>query len=72
MTVANVRDDETGDVEVLFLESARFYRLPRAHPRFDELLALVQSARDEQRPVRVGVSSYDADRIEDVGAARAR
>lgn len=67
MTVANVREGDPGDdVEVVFLESARFYRLRRAHPRFDELLELVRGAKEEQRPVWVGVSSIDADLIEDV------
>jgi hypothetical protein len=69
LTVANIRDDDqAGDLEVLFLESARFYRLPRANPSFDRLAALLRRAMTEQRPVRVSIRSPADDVIDDVSA----
>ena len=65
LTVARVRD-EADHAEVIFLESARFYRLPKADPRFDSLLALLRRALEEQRPVRVEQASADSDLIADV------
>ena len=39
MTVANIRKGEDDDfVEVLFLESARFYRLLKKNPAYDTIL----------------------------------
>ena len=43
----------------MFLESARFYELPRAHPRFEKLIGRLQ----EGRRVRVRL---DGAVIEDV------
>ena len=67
MTVANIReDDQAGDLEVVFLESARFYRLSRVHPSFDRLAELLRNALTEQRPVRVSIPSWESDVIDDV------
>ena len=67
LTVAQIRSREGADhVTVLFLESARFYRLLREQPQFDELLARLRVSELERRPVRVGLASLDSDVIEDV------
>jgi len=67
LTVAQIRSREGADhVTVLFLESARFYRLLRERPRFDELLTRLRASELERRPVRVGLASLDSDVIEDV------
>ena len=68
MTVANLRDTGSGDdvVVVTFLESARFYRLSKAHPRFGELLAALRSSLAEARAVRVRLADPTSDVIEDV------
>jgi hypothetical protein len=63
LTVAAVRGSEEEDhVEVLFLESARIYRLERARPDLDELLGRLR----EGRRVRVVFTPPDGDVIEDV------
>ena len=65
LTVASLREPEEADhVEVLFLESARFYRLPRAHAGFDEVLGLLRRALEEHRTVLVEQPSTDSDVIQ--------
>ena len=65
LTVARVRGHEEEDhVEVLFLESARIYRLPRARPDFDELLGRLR----EGETVQVAFTPPDGDVIDDVQA----
>ena len=67
MTVANLRDAGSGDdVVVTFLESARFYRLSKAHPRFGELLAALRTSLAEARAVHVRLANPRSDVIEDV------
>jgi hypothetical protein len=63
LTVAAVRGSEKEDhVEVLFLESARVYRLERGRPDFDELLGQL---REGQR-VRLTTVAADSDVIEEM------
>jgi len=63
LTVAAVRGWEDEDhVEVLFLESARVYRLERARPDFDELFGQLR----EGRRVRIKTAPPDSDVIEDM------
>jgi hypothetical protein len=66
LTVANVRDAGSGDVVVTFLESARFYRLSRTHPRFGELLTALRTSLADARTVRVLLAGPTSDVIEDV------
>ena len=67
LTVAKVRSREDADyVEVLFLESARIYKLPRKQPRFDELLHRLQVAEREGQLVNLALASPRSDVIEDV------
>ena len=66
LTVARVRGrDEADHVEVLFLESARIYRLLRERPDFDELLDRLRLA-EGGGTLRVELASPDSDVIEDV------
>lgn len=67
LTVAQIRDPHrAGDLQVAFLESARFYRLPRTNPKFDEYLQLLRAAMTEGHALEVGLASLDSDIIEDV------
>jgi len=67
LTVAAVREPPGVDfVEVAFLESARFYRLPRQHPRFAEALALLRAAQAEGRRLRVAFTAPHGDVIDGV------
>jgi hypothetical protein len=67
MTVAHIREPKGGEfVEIVFLESARFYRLLRQHPRYGSLLTLLRTALKQGRPVEVRLTSLDSDIIEDV------
>jgi hypothetical protein len=65
LTVARVRD-RPDHVQVAFLESARFYKLPKLHPNFAALLGLLTDARDKSRVLKVSLSSPQGDVIEDV------
>jgi hypothetical protein len=65
MTVARLREG-AGDNEVMFLESARIYALPRAHPRHDAALRLLRDALAAGRPLRVRLSAPHGDIIESV------
>ena len=56
----------SGDVEVLFLESARLYRLPNDSPGFDQILERLRGAESSQRPVRVTFDSPFGGIIQDV------
>ena len=67
MTVAHVRTPPAGaHMEVLFLESARPYRLPTTHPAFARLLALLRRGITTRRPLNVRIASADSDVILDV------
>lgn len=67
MTVANIREQSLADsVEVIFLESARFYRLPRKNPAFDDIVKRLRDAMSHGHTLDVGVASLDSDIIEDV------
>lgn len=70
MTVAHIREREGPEyVQVLFLESARFYKLPKGHPSFEEILVQLRDAMTKRRVVQVGLASPDGDVIEDVHMA---
>jgi hypothetical protein len=66
LTVANLREAGSEDVVVTFLDSARFYRLSRTHPRFGELLAALRTSLADERAVRVRLAGPTSDAIEDV------
>lgn len=64
MTVANIREPVEGDhVVVVFLESARFYRLEKDNPEFESTLASLRNALESSRPLVVHLPAIDSDRI---------
>lgn len=67
MTVAHIRENAQPDaVEVMFLESARFYRLLRSDSNFKALLECLREAEQKQKPVEIAVTSPGGDLIADV------
>ena len=67
MTVALIREPkQLNAVEVAFSESARFYRLLRVNPKFEDILMKLREAREKQRPVRVLMESLEGNTISDV------
>jgi hypothetical protein len=62
MTVARVFEPNAAGAEVVFLESAMFYRLPGETPAFDSILAVLRKAQASGRPVRVYLAP-DSDNI---------
>jgi hypothetical protein len=68
MTVAHIRYDADADYdEVMFLESARFYRLVKRRADYGSMLEKLRKAQAAALPVTVGFASIEADLIEDVG-----
>ena len=66
MTVALIRDHkDAGAVEVAFSESARFYKLSRQNPKFEDILRQLREAKDNKRALRVLVDFPEGDVIED-------
>ena len=65
MTVVLIRERKDV-VEVAFSESARFYKLSRQNPKFEDILRRLREARDKKYPVRVLLDSPHGDVIEDV------
>jgi hypothetical protein len=66
MTVALIRDRQDADsVQVAFSESARFYRLSRQNPKFEDILRLLREAHEKKRAVRVLIDFPEGDTIED-------
>lgn len=69
LTVARLRVPERADhLEVLFLESARIYRLARDREDFDVLVDRLRASEAEGRPVSVAIASLHDDLVEDVQA----
>jgi hypothetical protein len=67
MTVAHIREQTQGEaVEVMFLESARFYRLLKSKPNFNAMLERLRDARQKRQPVEVVVAAPGSDLIDDV------
>lgn len=67
MTVANIRRKEDDDfVEVVFLESARFYRLLKKNRAYDTIIRKLEKALSDHRPIRVGFATIESDVIEEV------
>jgi hypothetical protein len=62
MTVARVFEPNEDGTEVVFLESAMFYRLPRETPAFDSMVAVLKNAQANGEPVRVDLAP-DSDNI---------
>lgn len=71
MTVARLREAAGRDAEVMFNESARFYRLPRHLPGHDGFMRLLRAAHASGRPVQVTLSTPHGDAIQSVQDAAA-
>lgn len=69
MTVASIRERPGAEsVKVAFLESARFYELPRSHPSFDRILGQLREALEQGRAVNIRLPSPESGVIQDVEA----
>jgi hypothetical protein len=67
MTVAHIREPKGVDyVEVVFLESARFYRLLGKNPAYDEILAQMRNALANGRALKIRFSSLESDVIDEI------
>jgi len=67
MTVADIREREPAKyVQVVFLESARFYKLHWEHPSFEKILGQLQDALAKRHVLKVALAAPDSDVIEDV------
>lgn len=66
LTVAHVRERSGADfVEVMFVESARTFRLFRSHPDFDRLLSTLTAAEAAGHRVRITLTIPHGGDIED-------
>ena len=69
MTAAHVREmPEAGFAEVMFLESARIYRLFKKNPKYKEILKGLREAIARKRVVRVRLDQPHGGIIEEVEA----
>ncbi len=67
MTVAHIREPKgASHVEVVFLESARFYRLLHQNHAYDEILALLRDALAKRQALKIRFSSPQSDVIEGI------
>jgi hypothetical protein len=69
MTTARVIEAHDG-VEVVFLESARFYKLLKENPAFDLLVAALRDSVEMGSPVEVSTASPASSVIEDIKSAK--
>jgi hypothetical protein len=68
LTVAQVRP-HAEHADVMFFQTARIYRLPRANPAFESALRLLREAVTAGTPVRVRFVEAHGEVIEAVSAA---
>jgi hypothetical protein len=62
VTVAHVREKEGADyIEVVFLESARFYKVLKENPRYNECLRLLRDAMVRKRVLKVQFASVHSE-----------
>ena len=67
MTPAHVREPPEADyVEVVFLESARFYRLFKTNPMYQQILKMLRDAVTKKRAVQVRCTSSESDVLAEV------
>ena len=67
MTAADIREPKGADsIEVIFLESARFYRLRRNNAAFERILAMLRESVAKSRAVKVRFASIESDVIQNV------
>jgi hypothetical protein len=69
MRVAHIRERKDVEyLEVMFLESARIYKLSKENPAYSEILGLLRAALAEKRPLRVRCAATKSEMIEEVQA----
>ncbi|MET0393086.1 MAG: hypothetical protein ABW019_08080 [Chitinophagaceae bacterium] len=61
-TVANVREDST-HITVVFLESARFYKLMKGNECYDKYLPILKEAEKKKKTVAISLAGPDSDVI---------
>ena len=66
MTVARVFEPTEDGAEVIFLESAMFYKLPRANPDFGSIVSVLREALETGTKVEVIRESITGNIITDV------
>jgi hypothetical protein len=67
MTVAHIREPKGAPyTEVVFLESARFYRLATENPRYSEILKRLRDSLATGRALKVRCASLESADIEQV------
>lgn len=67
MTVANIRYPEGANfVEVVFLESARFFLLPKESGAYEVMLGKLEHALSNATPVRIGIDSIESNVIREI------
>lgn len=72
MTAVQIREPDGADhAEVIFLESARFYRLQKENPAFDSMIAELRDAIEKGLDVEVRLASLTSDIIVDIKPANA-
>jgi hypothetical protein len=71
MTPAHIREAPAADdVQVIFLESARFYKLFKKNPAFDRIVDLLRDAIAKHDPLQIRLTSPQSDVIEEVDASQ--
>jgi hypothetical protein len=71
MRVAHIREGEGAKYwEVMFLESARIYKLFKENPAYEEILGQLLAALGKKGAVKVRCSPAESDVIEEVQAHR--
>jgi hypothetical protein len=69
MRVAHIRERKDVEyLEVMFLESARIYKLFKENPAYSEILGYLRAALAEKRALRVRCAATKSDVIEEVQA----
>jgi hypothetical protein len=69
MRVAHIRERRGSEyLEVMFLESARIYKLFKENPAYSEILGHLRAALAKKRSLRVRCAAAESDVIEEVQA----
>jgi len=69
MTPVHIREPQGAEyVQVVFLESARFYKLSRKNAKFDQIFGLLHEALVKKRALQVRSATPHGDVIEEVRA----
>lgn len=72
MTAVRILERDDADyAEVVFLESAQFYRLSKEDPAFDSMIVLLRDAMEKRVAVEVRLASLASNIIEEIKSANA-